>query len=482
MGTIEEKNSYIKANFKGGIVSIADLHEFLKMSKSIGENSISAGLRQELYVFCDNASKMINLPSEFPSLNLELGEDEFPNIVSSYAAEDIFTSHANWLTEGIYRDIMDSFDYQPSIKINICDNTQPLVPLFTGHLSFICSPYPNFWYLYVRHPRLGSTECWPELIYSTEVNFISKWMEQQLKELEEVEISILHKKLSESHKLITRKKDQDLVLPRMRFPYYEGMNAYQDGYWLGIFKRNFDYPIFFMEDLAALCDQTRISHLYLSSWRSLIIKGIKEQDRIRWEKLLGKHGINIRHSGIELNWQIEPNDIPSLDLKNFLVEQFNRRDIRTFGLSFYIGKLEEHRYSNVVITEGNKKDSYNLYYLDNFNPNGKHKKLYASDVKREDLSDSLEKLSKLYFRVLNADTESVVVEKSTQREIVKSRVLYQCKDCLTVYDEVEGEPERNVARGTLYALLPENWCCSLCEAPKKSYIQISSDVLIAAKK
>jgi rubredoxin len=164
------------------------------------------------------------------------------------------------------------------------------------------------------------------------------------------------------------------------------------------------------------------------------------------------------------------------------VEQFNRRDIRTFGLSFYIGKLEEHRYSNVVITEGNKKDSYNLYYLDNFNPNGKHKKLYASDVKREELSDSLEKLSKLYFRVLNADTESIVVEKSTNREIVKSRVLYQCQDCLTVYDEVEGEPERNVARGTLYSLLPENWCCSLCEAPKKSYIQISSDVLIAAKK
>lgn len=478
MGTIEEKNSYIKANFKGGIVSIADLREFLQLTKAVDETMISAGLRQELYVFCDNASKMINLHDEFPSLQLELGEDNYPNIVSSYAAEEIFTSHANWLTEGIYRDILDSFDYQPSLKINICDNTQPLVPLFTGHLSFICSPHTNFWYLYVRHPRLGTTECWPELIYSTEISFIAKWIETQLNELEEVNIPVLHTGLTAHQKLITRKKDQELVLPRLRFPYYEGMNSYPDGYWLGIFRRNFDYPLSFMEDLANLCDQTRISHLYLSSWRSLIVKGIQEQDRIRWEKLLGKHGINIRHSGIELNWQIEPNDIPSLELKNYLVEQFNLRDIRTYGLSFYIGKLEEHRYSNVVITEGSKKETFNLYHLDNFNPNGKHKKLYAADVKRQELADSLEKLSKLYFRVLNTDNEPVVDKNTKPTEQKISRTLYQCKDCMTVYDEVEGDPGNNIPRGTLYKLLPEDWCCPLCEAPKNSYLQVSAEKLL----
>ena len=51
----------------------------------------------------------------------EIDEDNFPNIVSSYPAEEIFITKT-WLSEGVYKDIFDSFNYRPKLKINISDN------------------------------------------------------------------------------------------------------------------------------------------------------------------------------------------------------------------------------------------------------------------------------------------------------------------------------------------------------------------------
>lgn len=46
---------------------------------------------------------------------------------------------------------------------------------------------------------------------------------------------------------------------------------------------------------------------------------------------------------------------------------------------------------------------------------------------------------------------------------------YVCTVCGYVYDENEGIFEDGIAPGTLFADLPEDWCCPVCGVPKSEF-------------
>lgn len=46
---------------------------------------------------------------------------------------------------------------------------------------------------------------------------------------------------------------------------------------------------------------------------------------------------------------------------------------------------------------------------------------------------------------------------------------YVCPICGYIYDEALGRPEDNIAPGTAWKALPENWACPLCGAPKSVF-------------
>jgi len=46
---------------------------------------------------------------------------------------------------------------------------------------------------------------------------------------------------------------------------------------------------------------------------------------------------------------------------------------------------------------------------------------------------------------------------------------YVCDVCGYVYDEATGDPENNIAAGTKWEDLPEDWVCPLCGASKSEF-------------
>jgi rubredoxin len=46
---------------------------------------------------------------------------------------------------------------------------------------------------------------------------------------------------------------------------------------------------------------------------------------------------------------------------------------------------------------------------------------------------------------------------------------YRCLVCSHVYDPAEGDPDSNVAPGTPFADLPEDWVCPECGATKSDF-------------
>lgn len=46
---------------------------------------------------------------------------------------------------------------------------------------------------------------------------------------------------------------------------------------------------------------------------------------------------------------------------------------------------------------------------------------------------------------------------------------YRCIICGYVYDPAEGDPDSDIAPGTPFEDLPEDWVCPVCGAPKEDF-------------
>ena len=479
--------SIVSINFKGGVVPSGVLHKILVSAKKAQASEARISSRQQLILKVPG----MELPEFSHALiaqkaDFELDADEYPNIISSYPGAALFNG-STWLSEGIYQDILDAFDYRPQLKINIADNNQSFTPFFTGNLNFVASKQPNFWYLYVRFQKQNVMFCWDELVYTNDIPRISKAIEDTLsdvtipKEKEAVTADVYQKA-----KYITIPLGEPLALPRFMLPYYEGFNRYGDKTWLGIYRRNESFRINFLIELCELCQQTKLGQMCLTNWRSLILKGIAEGDRMKWESLLGKHNINIRHAALELNWQFTEGDEQDFELKQFLVEELDRMDARTFGLCFAIkSKRKTEVFGSIIIRRRTLLnigsislfDVYDIKYRENFNPNSRKVYDFKRGVYKSELTKILLVLYKKYYeQLLDTKIRAPELVEMDLPEVKKANEapLHQCPHCFTIYDPTVGDEMNHIKPGIPFDSLPGYYSCSVCEAPTSEFVGVSA--------
>src|SRR3954469_20810631 len=107
----------IKINFTGGIISPGHLHAILEIATACRVKQVRFGLRQQLLI--EVPVKQIK-QFENACKEKDIICASTPNISSSYLTSGIFVTDT-WLTEGIYKDVFEMFNYAPSLKINVCD-------------------------------------------------------------------------------------------------------------------------------------------------------------------------------------------------------------------------------------------------------------------------------------------------------------------------------------------------------------------------
>ena len=311
---------------KGGVLSLGELKYICESVESLGLKTISFGSRQDILL-----PKNVNQEelAQFEKLKVvaakEIGVE---NIVSSYVSADIFSS-TSWLTGDKYLYILEQFRSKSKLKINIADPKQRLVPLFTGHVNFIASEQEDYWYLYVRLPDWKKTQMYPALIYSWDLDKVETAIENILQEEPET-IETIFELVSDAVDTNNRTVDKPLKVPKIS----------------------------------------------ITPWKSFIVKGIPIESKLIWEKFLGKRGINVRHSMLELNWHLPVANKDALNLKKYLVSNFDQNDISTYGLTFGITDYNKASYYfTSIVVEKNKqpemignfktRDTYNLLYAKN---------------------------------------------------------------------------------------------------------------------
>lgn len=462
---------------KGGILSPSELKRIISYAKSLGLDAIHFGSRQDIIFPEHKLNKEIEI--QFPKLSTSMISDAtYQNIVCSYVAADIFPS-TPWLNGAAYLYILESFKHQPKLKINISDPKQQLSPLFSGHLNFITSPHEDYWYLNLKLPNWKKSVYYPVLVYSWDLSKIAKAIEDTYEDAEDVdELFMLINNLIEIN---CRTIETELKVEFKPFPYYEGMNKMGiNQYWLGLYWRNNKYYLDFLNDFCDFCLDNRIGKICITPWKSFIVKGIPGESKLSLEKLLGKSGINIRHSLLELNWHLPVNDDEALALKKFIVGNFDQNDISTYGLTFAITNRGQNKiyFTSIVIEKNtlpnivkdfNIRPTYNVLYSENFNPNTQKYLVYAQDVDKIELPGLLMELSKLYFEKLGDIEDDTDLNKFKKKEQNIEKEVYQCKECLTVYDAEFGDKKFNIKSGTLFEDVPIEYECPVCQASKNEF-------------
>lgn len=476
---MDVNHELVRVFITGGILSPADMKKIVETAKELGTEYIHFGSRQDM-LFPIRRNNKARLKSTFEYIQTEYNYNELVhhNIVTSYIAEGILPT-TPWLHIDIYHYIIQDIDFRPKLKINITDPKQTLVPLFSGQLNFVASEVENYWYLYLRFSE--DTECldrWPVLVSNEDIPpiaafldaFSDKWSNQSIPELFELVNENLH--------INNRNIDSSLRLPEGVFPYYEGFHKMDgDSYWLGLYWRNNKYDIEFISHLCDMCLSSNTGQqIIITPWKSFIVKNIKWRDRLGWEKLLGKFGINIRHSSLELNWHLPLLDRNALDLKQYLVKVFDQNDINTYGLTFTVKTKPMVLFTSVVIEQNRTSkfahryalvNTFNILYSKDFNPNSIDYITYASDVEREDLAPLLMEISKLYYEQLDYSPANTAHQPISEEQPL---LVHQCKNCLTIYSEQYSNPDPDMKKSLPFDELPQDYRCPVCDAPKSDYI------------
>jgi rubredoxin len=477
----------IKINLPGGIVSPGRLHEILTIAHNAKIQQVRFGVRQQL-LFTVTGEKLRFLERDFREQKIpyEVNAEKHPNIISSYCAEEVFRT-GQWLHESEYHTVLDGFDYSPKLKINLSDSNQSFTPFFTGNLNFIASPEPHFWYLYIRPKQTNTLFRWRDLIYTNDVARMAHAIELAMLEgtLSEPD---LYEQVNRTQTYITQPATQEVELPDFTLPYYEGFNRYGQRSWLGLYRRNEQFSISFLLDVCTLCLETRVGELCTTPWRSLIIKGIEEQDRPAWSRVLGRHNINVRHAANELAWQTEDYNEEGIELKKYILRYFEQHDTRTFGLCFGVQTRDKSEvFGSILIRKrptlklGNwgMLPVYDLYYTENFNPNSRTYFLFETGLMKNHLPNQVDRLCRKFNASRHTQTPRAVrMEVRENPADVSSHELYHCPHCLTVYDETYGDERAGVAPGTPFVDLPVIYLCSTCEAPKSDFLLCEIENLV----
>lgn len=493
MENTEIKNHQIKINLPGGIVSVGDLSVMLEILEKAGVENIRFGTRQQLY-FSATPDQLEDIDHGFliSDTDFEIDADKHPNIVSSYVAEDLFNS-SNWLREGVYKDILDTFSYTPGLKINLIDDSQNLIPFFSGNLNFISSDIGSYWHLYIRFPKTNIIYYWSSLVYSEDIALLSEAIENTILtkrnlyyDQPEIDGQPLETAVRAGGSFLFQEASSPLKLPDFQLPYYEGFNPYNGKYWLGIYRRNELFPISFLKELCLICSKTRIGQLYTTPWKSIIIKGVEPSDRKLWNAVLDKNRMNVRHASNELNWQTEDLCEEGLKLKHELINGLNTADLRTFKLCFAIKiNPKSGLFGSVIIRKQSQPTAehtealFDLMHTIDFNPNSKHYHTYATGISKVNLLPALSSLCETYYQqqTLAAGEQTEHYYETSPRAEPELTYVHQCKHCLSIYDEAWGEDSMNIPAGTPFSALPTHYRCPLCEASPSEFNPVIKESL-----
>lgn len=467
----------IRIHIPGGNLPPVELRNIISLANSLNADFIEPGSRQELLFDIPLSSaangeylvKLKALPFAFDDASTHN-----TNLVSSQPVVDIY-SKSSWVSEGVYLDILSGFDKTPSVKINITDLEQDMFPWWGGNLNYVASEKQGFWHL-IWEDKEKNLKVFPELIYTNLIQSVSRDLTSAI--LENKDSSAM--KMSSDFKTFLQTQNWE-KWKQKKFPRTEGFHRYGNKYWLGLFARDYKFPISLLESLCQISTQTQSAKLGITPWKTFLFRDIQEKDLPKWSEVLEKYRWNTRHSGLELSWFVTDHDEDAHFLKKKILKKLDSVDVFPAGFSLGIFSEGETQLTHIKVERKYRfpkvkflGSNYSIYFSNTPWDNRSQVKPVAKVGTSWGVVTVISDL--ISGKISPSETEANDNKplSFTQKEVVLE--IYRCKDCWTVYDPKFGDLEQNVPELTSWNSLLEDYRCPVCDNPKSRFELASGDL------
>jgi len=161
-----------------------------------------------------------------------------------------------------------------------------------------------------------------------------------------------------------------------------------------------------------------------------------------------------------------------------LVREFEEYDLRTYRLCFAIKMQPKTGLLASIIIKKTKDNLFDILHTRDFNPNSKDLVAYKGKLRADSLGKVLMELCDSYYGLLsdgNALLHHDIMPDAETENRIETVTLYQCQNCLSIYDKDYGDSFNNVSVGTDFQSI-ENYICPVCESPSDCFTAIEKQV------
>lgn len=416
----------IRIGVRGGMIAVADLRKLVEWCLTNGVRQIMPGMRQDILLLDATARQTESLRT--------IGFEPIPegsfNVMSALPATGIQPS-IPWVTNAVYRRILETMRIYSSLRIQIHDPAQTLLTGLSSDLLFAASRDVDVWNIYVydeatRQLRIVNTTC-----STVQVPTIAAALEKSRMPFAEV-----FPYLQEGFGL--KRVPSTHPFRPLTAPLIEGMHVYPDGHWLGVTARDGIFSPDTIQRVIGVARQAGTGYLFVTPYHSLLLKNLPEAS-------LGLAStLPLRHAEQELFWQ---STAEAIGLRQKVSQALLQRQLPL-------------KVPAAALTIGDHVEA----------------PLRLIRVRRMPLRINLEiaeqSESGYEFKVrqsgsLRSMLPAIAFAEGTwrrpgPRSIVTVENNLICPDCETAYISEYGDPAVGILPGTLLDDLPEDYCCSVC--------------------
>lgn len=473
----------------GGIVSPGDLRKISMSAHQAGADYLYVGNRQELRFYVHD-SKLKDLADRLDTIDVHylFGEGNEYNIVTSGVVKDILKTKI-WLTEGYYRDVVESFEVQPLLPVNIVDPDQYAVPLFTGWVNYIASTEEDFWYVYLNIPQNKISDWLPVMVNSEHIPSLTDVIEKAVRRHTSLAVDLVMSEVYQKDHWNFKNVERLPKIPDYHYFSQEGFHPMGEKYWLGMFSKSNKFSINALDAFAVAALDTNIGSLYVTPWDSIMIKNISESNISIWEDVLGVHNINTGHAAIDLCWNCNEWDESAFALRQKISHLLSEQDARCEGMIIGVNTPANDSFYSITIKEeglftlfGKKYFSrFHIKYKESFNPNDPKVKPFMDHIPEKELPSFIHYLMESFYKnKKEKKSGNVPVQSVNKSSKISKYPIYQCNYCLTQYDPEYGDELNGIQKGVSFDQLPDNYCCSVCEAGKNEFSLLKKESTVVS--
>ena len=218
-----------------------------------------------------------------------------------------------------------------------------------------------------------------------------------------------------------------------------------------------------------------IGAVFVTCWRSLVLKNVAPEHLPEWRMLLGRHGVRVRHVDAALHWQVCERLPEARELAATVIARLSRRSIVTSGLSFVVTDDPTRHEVTVAIQPliderlpfARRRRRYVVRHREGFDRHNPGWLTFARRLRERDLAASLATLTRRFYG--DGGEPPTATAEPPEPPLDERPATWSCAACGNEYDPVYGDPLGKVAPGTAFPALPTGWRCPVCDAPPADY-------------